>query len=77
MLPFASCLTFRTHFDPTMLASLGGGTNSHISLLINEMYPVSKASFHFSEFLPFKASFMDCVSSLSAVNDCEMKHSSG
>ena len=75
MLPFASRLTFRTHFDPTMLASNGGGTNSHVLLLINELYSASKASFHSLEFLPSKASFIDCGSSFSAVNDSEAKHS--
>ena len=71
MLLFASRLTCRTHFDPTMLASLFGGTNSHVSWLINETYSVSKASFHSHEFLPFKASFIDCGSSLSPVNNSE------
>ena len=52
MLQSASCLTFRTHFDPTLLASFGGGTNSHVSLLINELYSASKTSFHSFESLP-------------------------
>ena len=77
MLPSASRLTFRTHFNPTMLASFGGGTNTHVSLLINELYSASKASFYFFELLLPKASFKDCGSSLSAVKDSDMKHSSG
>ena len=76
MLPSASRLTFRTHFDPTTLASFGGGTNSHVSLLINELYSASKVSFHFSELLPPKASFTDCWSSFSAAKDSDVKHSS-
>ena len=60
-----------------MLASFGGGTDSHVSLLINELYSGSKASFHFFELLPPKASFKDCGSSFSAVKDSDVKHSSG
>ena len=74
MLPFASRLTFRTHFDLTMLASSGGGNNTHVSLLISELYSASKASFHFPEFSPSKGSYIECVSSFLAVNDSEMKH---
>ena len=46
-----------------MLASFGGGTNSHFLLLINELYSSSKASFHSFELLLPKASFKDCGSS--------------
>ena len=75
MLPFASCLTCRTHFDITILASTCGGTNTHVSLLISELFSAPKASFHFPEFSPSKASYIDCGTHVSPQQSVIWPHS--